>query len=86
MVNKDYRVFNNPLEYIECLNYDLEGDILPRHIKEFPAYVVYDDCMGKWCEVSFEGFIDYLETMRDELQEQMDDIEWYLDLNNANDD
>ena len=79
MVNKDYRVFNNPLEYIECLNYDLEGDILPRHIKEFPAYVVYDDFMGQWREVDYDTFIQYLKAMRDEMREIMEDIDWYLD-------
>lgn len=79
MVNKDYRVFNNPLEYIECKNYDLEGDILPRHIKEFPAYVVYDDSMGQWREVDYDTFIRYLKAMRDEMREIMEDIDWYLD-------
>ena len=79
MVNKDYRVFNNPLEYIECRNYDLEGDILPRGIKEFPAYVIYDDFMGRWCEVDYDTFIQYLKAMRDEMRDEMEDISWYLD-------
>ena len=79
MVNKDYRVFNNPLEYIECLNYDLEGDILPRDVKEFPAYAVYDDCMGQWRMVDYDTFVRYIEVMRDEMREEIEDINWYLD-------
>ena len=79
MVNKDYRVFNNPLEYIECLNYDLEGDILRRDVKEFPAYAVYDDFMGQWRMVDYDTFIQYLKAMRDEMREIMEDIDWYLD-------
>lgn len=79
MVNKDYRVFNNPLEYIECLNYDLEGDILPRDVKEFPAYAVYNDFTGQWCMVDYDTFIRYLKAMRDEMREIMEDIDWYLD-------
>ena len=79
MVNKDYRVFNNPLEYIECLNYDLEGDILPRDVKEFPAYTVYDDFMGQWRTGDYDTFVRYIEVMRDEMREIMEDIDWYLD-------
>lgn len=79
MVNKDYRVFNNPLEYIECLNYDLEGDILPRDVKEFPAYAVYNDFTGQWRMVDYDTFIRYLKAMRDEMREIMEDIDWYLD-------
>ena len=79
MVNKDYRVFNNPLEYIECLNYDLEGDILPRDVKEFPAYAVYDDSMEQWRMVDYDTFIRYLKAMRDEMLDIMEDIDWYLD-------
>lgn len=79
IMNKDYRVFNNPFEYIECLNYDLEGDILPRDVKEFPAYAVYDNSMGQWCMVDYDTFIRYLKAMRDEMCEIMEDIDWYLD-------
>ena len=85
-MDKKYRVFYNKGDYKRCTDYELKNEFLPQGITEFPAYVVYDDCMGKWCEVSFKGFIDYLETMKDELQEHMNDIEWYLDLNDANDD
>lgn len=77
-MNKDYRVFNDQLDYIECLNYDLEGDILPRDIKNFPAYVVYDDFMEQWRVVDYDTFIRYLESMRDEMREWMEDINWYL--------
>ena len=79
MVNKDYRVFNNPFEYIECKNYDLEGDILPRDVKEFPAYAVYNDFTGQWRMVDYDTFIRYLKAMRDEMREIMEDIDWYLD-------
>ncbi len=78
-MTKDYRVFNDQLDYIECLNYDLEGDLLPRDIKDFPAYAVYDDFMEQWRVVNYDTFIHYLKAMRDEMREMMKDINWYLD-------
>lgn len=77
-MNKDYRVFNDPLEYNECLDYDFERDALPRGIKEFPAYVVYD-FFERWRVVDHDTFIQYLKAMRDEMREAMEDINWYLD-------
>ena len=80
IMNKNYyRVFNTPFEYAECMNYDLEGDILPRDVKEFPAYAVYDDSMEQWRMVDYDTFIRYLKAMRDEMREIMEDIDWYLD-------
>ena len=58
-----------------CTDYELKNEFLPHGITEIPAYVDNDHCMGKWCEVSFKGFLDYIETMRYELQVQMNDIE-----------
>lgn len=78
IMNKNYyRVFNTPFEYAECMNYDLEGDIMPRDIKDFPAYVVY--YMGQWRVVNYDTFIRYLEAMRDEIRELAEDIDRYLD-------
>lgn len=78
-MNKGYRVFNGQLDYIECLDYDLEGDLLPQDITEFPAYVVYYDFINQWRAVNYDTFIQYLKTMRDEMREITEDINWYLD-------
>lgn len=67
-MDKKYRVFYNKGDYKMCTDYEFKNEFFPQGITEFPVYVVYDDCMGKWCEVSFKGFIDYIETMRDELR------------------
>lgn len=77
-MTKDYRVFNDQLDYIECLNYDLEGDLLPRDIKDFPAYAVYDDFMEQWRAVDYKTFIQYLKTMREELNALLEDVERFL--------
>lgn len=78
-MNKGYRVFNDLLEYIKYLNHDIERDTLPRGIKDFPAYVVYDDFMEQWRVVDHDTFIQYLKAMRDEIREVIEDINWYLD-------
>ena len=78
-MDKKYRVFYNKGNYRRCIDYELKNEFLPRGITKFPAYVVYDDCMGKWREVDYDTFIQYLKAMRDEMREIMEDIDWYLD-------
>lgn len=77
-MDKDYRVIKDEMDYKMLLNCG-EDKFLPRDITEFPAYVVYDDFMEKWYKVDFKYFIAYLEAMRDEMREMMEDINWYLD-------
>ena len=78
-MDKKYRVFYNKGDYKRCTDYELKNEFLPQGITEFPAYVVYDDCMGQWRMVDYDTFIRYIKAMRDEMREIMEDISWYLD-------
>ena len=78
-MNRDYHVFHDEQEYKRCLRYEFKKELLPQNITDFPAYVVYDYYFEDWRKVNFEDFIVYLKTLRDEMREMMEDINWYLD-------